>query len=103
MSTIKKTRSLAFPESIYIQKIRSLAFPEAIQTDAMRFSPDGRLLAQACRDGYLRLWRVSDGKLLQMYPTPGNPPQHLAFDPAGNLVTMSLEPGLLTVWQVPTE
>jgi WD40 repeat protein len=74
-----------------------------MQTQALCFSPDGRLLAQSGGDGFLRLWRVSDGTLLQTYPASVGPPQQLAFDPAGNLVTMSIEPGLLTVWQVPTE
>ncbi len=32
---------------------------------SVSFSPDGRLLASASYDGTVKLWRVSDGKLLR--------------------------------------
>lgn len=54
------------------------------------FNPSGDLLATACSDGLMRLWRVSTGKLVRTFTGHGDDVTSVAFSPDGRqLVTAS--------------
>ncbi len=70
---------------------------------SVAFSPDGRFLASASYDGTVKLWRLSDGKLLQTL-MHGNAPFYVSvhfvvFSPDGCLLA-TLDSGVITLWQV---
>lgn len=71
-----------------------------VGTFSVRFSPDGTLLASGGADGNVKIWRVSDGALLQTLPI-GNSlfPEvfSVAFSPDGQFIAGGNEFGLLTI------
>lgn len=62
---------------------------------AVAFSPDGRLLASGGSDGELRLWRLTDGTLVDRRPLGSI--SGLAFSPSGSEVFVTLQSGGITV------
>jgi WD40 repeat protein len=76
-----------------------------VGTFSVRFSPDGTLLASGGVDGNVKIWRVSDGTLLQTLPIGDSLfPKvfSVAFSPNGQFIAGGNEFGLRTirVWQV---
>jgi hypothetical protein len=58
---------------------------------ALAFSPDGRMLVSASSDGSIRVWRVADGALLQVFRT--GDVDSLAVSPDGRLIAAA-QPGV---------
>ncbi len=69
--------------------------------EAITYSPDGRLLATASKDGTSGIWDASTGQeLLTLKTGPG---AFVAFDPGGTrLATANYEAKTVTLWEVAT-
>src|SRR5262245_22403767 len=69
---------------------------------ALAYSPDGRLLATASRDGTVRLWDVGNGREARVYRGHGGEPvQAVAFAPGGRAVASSAGKEV-RLWEVET-
>jgi RNA polymerase sigma factor (sigma-70 family) len=79
---------------------RQLLEHEEFEAD-LAFSPDGKLLGAARRDGVLRLWDVAAGKLLHVLPSEAQA-QCLAFSPDGKMVASGGNYGTVQFWDVAT-
>jgi WD40 repeat protein len=67
--------------------------------DWTAYSPDGRLVATASRDGTARIWRASDGRQLFVLRQGGNVLK-ARFNVQGNLLATSSTDGTARVWRV---
>jgi hypothetical protein len=65
------------------------------------FSPDSRLLAVGCGDGWLRLYAAADGCPLGSYLWHTSGINALAFSPDGNWLASSSDDGFVKLWPVP--
>jgi WD40 repeat protein len=69
------------------------------------FSPDGKLLAAAYDDGYVRLWNPVTGQAvgvpLQAYTGPEGGVTGVAFSPDGKLLATADADGTVRTWQMP--
>jgi hypothetical protein len=65
------------------------------------FSPDSRLLAVGCGDGWLRLYAAADGCPLGAYLWHTSGINALAFSPDGNWLASSADDGFVKLWPVP--
>jgi WD40 repeat protein len=63
------------------------------------FSPDGKSLATAGRDKFLRLWDVATGKELAALPCP-DAVTAVAFSPDGKSVAAGSKDGSVRIWEV---
>ncbi len=62
------------------------------------FSPNGELLAAAVEDGTIKLWQVSDGKLLQSLKGHQGKVMSVSFSPDGQLLASSGEDATVKLW-----
>lgn len=70
--------------------------PLEFDVEALDFSPDGQVVATACRDGVVRAFSAADGALLASWPTE-EPLVSLAFHPGGHALAVGSARGLVTV------
>ena len=73
---------------------------EAAVTSAA-LSPDGKLVATSCKDGFVRLWHASDGKLPWKAATNG-PMIQMAFSPDGKRIAGAAEHRQLFIFDAET-
>jgi eukaryotic-like serine/threonine-protein kinase len=64
------------------------------------YSPDGRFLATACRDGLVRLWDATNGDLVRILGRHEAGALGLVFHPDGSRLASSGLEGLVKVWDV---
>jgi WD40 repeat protein len=72
------------------------------EVTATALDAHGKLLATGGADRAVRLWRVSDGRLLHTLEGHVGPITAIAFDPAGTLVGSASTDGLGRVWSADT-
>jgi WD40 repeat protein len=68
---------------------------------AIRFSPDGRLLAASSGDASIRLWEVASGRAVGVLRGHQGPAQAISFSPDGKRLASSGEEGCIRLWQIP--
>jgi WD40 repeat protein/DNA-binding SARP family transcriptional activator len=68
--------------------------------NALTFSPDGQLLATAPSDGAIRVWRVSDGQLVNVLAGHGPIVWSLAFTPDGQHLASGGDDGTMRLWHL---
>jgi WD40 repeat protein len=69
---------------------------------AVAFSPDGRCLSAANKDGSIRLWGVVSEKLYGKFRGHTAPVTSVAFSPDGQLLVSGSEDGTVKVWSIPS-
>lgn len=67
---------------------------------AAAFSPDGQILATACRDQCVHLWRVKDGELLRTLIGHTGWVKGVVFSPDGQLLISVSDDMSAKIWQV---
>ncbi|MCP4423184.1 MAG: WD40 repeat domain-containing protein [Chloroflexi bacterium] len=65
--------------------------------NAVRFHPNGAILAAAGEDGIVKLWRMDDGRLAQSFDH-GAAVQALAFNPNGSWLASAGDDGRVQIW-----
>ena len=66
--------------------------------DSVAFTPDGRLLAGAGRDGKLYFWRTEDGTLLSVLSDDASSVGAMSISPDGRFIAGGLEAGHVRIW-----
>jgi len=66
---------------------------------SVRASPSKSLLASGAEDGFVKLWRQSDGILLSSIPV-GNWVRCLDFSPDGSILFIGTETGTIIAWNI---
>jgi WD40 repeat protein/transcriptional regulator with XRE-family HTH domain len=69
----------------------------------LSYSPDGKFLAAGCADGEIRLWRVSDSRLLINYQGHAGAVQSLAFSPNSRLLVTGGTDQQVKLWEIVVE
>ena len=59
--------------------------------NALAWSPDGRSIASACRDGRVRVWDAESRGQVEMYGIPLRPALAVAFSPCGQFLAVGSE------------
>jgi len=67
---------------------------------SVAFSPDGSLLALGNRDSTIKLWRVSDGKLVRTLEGHTGWVLSVSFSPDGRLLASGSFDGTIKLWRV---
>jgi WD40 repeat protein len=66
------------------------------------FSPDGKTLASAAKDGTVRLWDLADGRQTRVLTGHAGEIRSVAFSPGRRLLGSSSADGTVRVWNVAT-
>ncbi len=64
------------------------------------FSPDGKTLAVASREGNVHLWDVATGKLLETLKGHSNSVRAVAFSPDGRTLASGSRDQTIRLWNV---
>jgi WD40 repeat protein len=111
-ATDGKSLAIATTRGVYLydaetgERTRHLATTAPV--NAIAFDPTGELLASVTEDGFLQLWRLSDGQIIRsMDHNEGTSSEwsqaeelfSVAFSPDGDLIATGAE-GAVRVWQI---
>jgi len=97
---VASTMGIYLYDASTLEQVNFLNSNSSIQCVA--YSPDGQTLAAGLLDGTVRLWRVSDGKLLQTLAGHADYFCTVAFSPDGTLLVSGSEDGTILIWQMPS-
>jgi WD40 repeat protein len=77
---------------------QTLFIDDGGSSNCMAFSSDSGSLAVGLDDGTLKVWDVSDGRLVQTLPGDKNPVTSVAFSPDGKLLASASTDGTVRLW-----
>jgi len=69
--------------------------------NCLAFSPDGKMLTSAGYDNTIKLWRLSDGRLLKTLSGHAYTVMSVAFYPDGTMLASGSLEGALKLWKMP--
>ncbi|OGO29359.1 MAG: hypothetical protein A2W33_05005 [Chloroflexi bacterium RBG_16_52_11] len=69
-------------------------------TGSLSFSPDSRLLAAGSRDGQVRIWEVSSGKLIHAIEAHKKGVNRVTFHPDGTMLASGGNDAMARLWDV---
>lgn len=78
---------------------RQMTLPTSF-VQGLTFSPSGDLVAAACYDGVVRIWRVSDGRLMRTLEVHNAFVLSVAFSPDGQRIASGGGSAVVRVWRV---
>ncbi len=102
LATGSYDRTVRIWRTINGELVRTLA--DNYEAHALAFSPDSELLAAAGRKRRgmsPKLWRVSDGELIQTFEAQSDPAYDIAFSPDGQMLAAARQSGDVTLWRIP--
>lgn len=79
-----------------IQQLNNIQADEA-RIKQLTFSPDGSNITAACENGIVKVFQVTDGSLLNYYPTQGEI-NDLSYSPDGKLFATAGANGQIDIW-----
>lgn len=89
-------------ETIYIRSLAGLIESDTLQagvwSSGLAFSPDGKFLASAGRDGRLQIWESSTGQQLSSIQAHKKGVNCVAFSPDGRLLASGGNDGMVRLW-----
>ena len=88
--------ALCAQSTMRIESIDLLGHEDRIQ--CLSLSPNGELLASGSRDGTVKLWKVSDAKLLSTLDERMSWPMAIRFSPDGRILAAAYEDGAIHLW-----
>jgi WD40 repeat protein len=62
------------------------------------FSPDGKFLASSCKDGYIKLWDATSGKILKTLKGHTNGVNSICFSPDGRFLASGSMDNTIKIW-----
>ena len=71
---------------------------ESYTVTCVQYSPDGKAVASASRDGTIRLWDCATGRLIKLLGRHKNAAFSLAFQPGGRELASAGENGNIQIW-----
>jgi RNA polymerase sigma factor (sigma-70 family) len=71
-------------------------------SEAVAYSPDGRLIASAALHTPVRIWNATTGKTIRSLPGDNSGVFSLAFSPDGNLLVSGESTGIVRFWEIAT-
>ncbi len=78
-----------------------LLLSHAEPVEAVRFGPDGRHLASACKDRVIRIWEVKTGRLVHLLKGPSA--VSISYRPGGVFLAAGCVDGAVRIWDVEAE
>ncbi|BCW97388.1 MAG: hypothetical protein KatS3mg024_0215 [Armatimonadota bacterium] len=94
------TASLQPAHAVGPERILWMAGGHTGSVSSVAFSPDGQTLASGSSDSTIKLWRVSDGKLLQTLTGHANGVWSVAFSPDGQTLASGGFDNTIRLWRV---
>ena len=98
------TLAVASSLGIYIYDVYTFKQKDFIETNSrvnsIAFSPDGAILASGSDDRTVRLWRISDGKLINSLEGHTSSVINVAFSPDGTVLASGSGDRTIRLWRV---
>src|SRR5260370_15653300 len=83
-----------------LARMGTIRFRHGNQISSLAYSPDGKVLASAGYDNFLRLWDPVTGKELRKLGGSNNPLSSVAFSPDGKTIASGSYDNIMRFWDV---